>query len=1223
MLPNYQQDICTWLENKLHSDIKLESFSLDWNGGYPSLKIDKLKLTGKKSTTSALTADEIKLELDLYKLFVSYKFVYKSASIKNMVVNLENTDANSWSLLGVASVSRSWHSKSNLYYPYFITQILNSKILVNDVFINLYTKSEVYNIKIPQILVDKNKSGKILQSCLYINGRTVEISGNSTVTNKGESWQGKLKVSDIIIENLTNFIDKDISVVKNCSASIDSIWHADGKFVTANGLLHLKSITNNDALDITSDFIYQSSAIDAFNLRLKDICYNRKGSPKCELSADIFISDKLVNKKYFICSASNFHLAKVAEITQHFLKPENDYSKIIRQLSPKGSLDNFYLKYNLSTVSKNHKLDITANLNNVSIMSTKGVPKLINVSGILYATENKGVFHMNSANFGIHIPDIYSETMHYNLASSTTKWNINQDYVNLYMENINLMGGKDYIKGLLKLDIPTKDTAKHPHLSLLLSAKDTTLDILPKYLPKDPIVSSGLNSWLNNALHNAQINQITYLFNGYLQRQNNSNKYNQNRLFCLFDNLTLDILDNSYSITNAKGKLILDNTKVDITTSSAKLLESDIQYLETSITLSDNSKLSAHAVVQSKNGQIKDLLMHIPNNKKFISVLHSTQFEGLVNSKVDVYLPLQQDNFIPVVDVHSEITNVNVVNTANKIKFNTLNGSFHYNSLTGLNTDFITGYLFNEKNTFEVKTTLDATTNQIKTISGICNGSIAFKNISELINYPIDNLLSGKMRHRSTLDFYPLTDESYFTLESNLEGVSSNLPRPFYKDDSSSLPVHLRYYMKNNTHKQVKIELENNNTININIKHPYITAKQTNNNKSYILDGNISMVDAKEWLDFFSQYPKTEQSTNVELDSVLIKELTYENFKLNSVEVKSNYNKGNHNLQITSDKLAGILEIPQDSNSPINIDFTKINLDNNTEETSSSFSLLKDKITNLNWQELPTLNVKIDYLNYNSIEINKTNFTAHFTEKSINIVDLKTHLEDTEVQLFADWQKEDGTDKCWVQGDIIATSKNSYLNYLLKQRGVITASKASISFAVGWDDSPFNLKKNKLYGSVSTILEDGNINKIEKNAKVLKPLGLFNADSLVKRLRLDFSDLFSSGYSYDSIKGNCLLSYGKIYTDDYIIIVAPSATQKLSGMVDINSNKLELDLVITLPIVSNLPIISLFLAANPILSGLIFIADKAIGTKINALANINYRIYGDTDNPKIVLKKFK
>jgi uncharacterized protein YhdP len=1222
VLPNYQQGLCSWLENKLHSDITIKNLVLDWNGGYPLLQLDKLQLVGKNATNPALTVDELKLELDLYKLLVSFKLSYNTISTKKMILNLENTDINSWRLLGVASLSRSWDSKNNLNLRYFLTQILKSRVAINDVSINLYTNSNIHKIKIPQILIDQKKHGKILQAGIYAGNKTIEISGQSTTIKQQESWQGKLKISDIIVEDLQDFIHQDFSIVKNCSASIDGNWYADNTSVKADGLIYLKNINNPNSMNLASKFFYHASAFDVFNLWLQDICCNYHDASQCALKANIFISNKFVNKKYFICNASNLHLQNITEIINHFLYEDNKYFKTIQQLDPQGAIDNFYLKYNFNTISKLNKLELTAILNNVSIKATTGIPELTNISGKLSTTENKGVFHMNSTNFDIYIPDIFNKKMHYNSATTFTKWNINNDHVNVYLHDINLIGDKEQVRGLLKLNIPTKAIAPPLHLSLLLSAKNTKLDILPKYLPKKTIVSNELKSWLNNSLHDAQIDQITYLFNGYLQKQKNGSNQNQTRLFCLFNNLTIDIPSQSFSLDKIKGKLALDNTRVDIIATSAELLKNNIQHLEASATLNNNSNLSVHAVVQSENSQINDLLIHVLDNKKLTTVLQNINIDGLINSKVDVYLPLNQETYNPVIDVNSKITNITIDDKKNNIKINNANGFFNYNNKTGLNTDFITAYLFDEKHTLEIKSTLDNDTNQIKTISGICNGNISFKNISELINYPLDNFLSGKMRHRCTFDFYPATDENYFTLESKLEGVSSNLPQPFYKESAELLPIHLRFYANKNNHKQINLELEHNNSININIKNSNTANQKSSDSNTYILDGNIATINAKEWFAFFNKLPKTEQSSNFQLDNLRIKKLIYEDINLNNLEIKSKQSQSYHNLEIISDVATGVISFAKNNKQPIILDFKKIKLENTNTVKSNSLSLLENKIITMDWQDLPSLKVKIDQLNYNNLEINKTNFAVDFTDNILKISDLKTNIQDTDIQLFADWQKINGANKCWIQGDVSSSSKNSLLNDFFKKKKIISTNKASISFALGWDDKPFNITKNKLYGNISATLEDGKINKIDKNTQILKPLGLFNADSLFKRLKLDFSDLFSSGYSFDNLKGSCLLSYGKIYTDDYIIMTSSSSTQKLSGMVDINSNKLELNLVITLPIVSNLPIISLFLAANPMLSALIFVADKAVGKKINALANISYRIYGDTNNPKIVLKKF-
>jgi uncharacterized protein YhdP len=56
-------------------------------------------------------------------------------------------------------------------------------------------------------------------------------------------------------------------------------------------------------------------------------------------------------------------------------------------------------------------------------------------------------------------------------------------------------------------------------------------------------------------------------------------------------------------------------------------------------------------------------------------------------------------------------------------------------------------------------------------------------------------------------------------------------------------------------------------------------------------------------------------------------------------------------------------------------------------------------------------------------------------------------------------------------------------------------------------------------GSLDAALRTGQFVEVEGSAQALRVFGLLNFNSIGRRLRLDFSDLFGKGLAYDRVKG--------------------------------------------------------------------------------------------------------
>ena len=96
---------------------------------------------------------------------------------------------------------------------------------------------------------------------------------------------------------------------------------------------------------------------------------------------------------------------------------------------------------------------------------------------------------------------------------------------------------------------------------------------------------------------------------------------------------------------------------------------------------------------------------------------------------------------------------------------------------------------------------------------------------------------------------------------------------------------------------------------------------------------------------------------------------------------------------------------------------------------------------------------------------------------------------------------------------------------------------------------------------------------------------------------------------------------GIVTFDAPIIIEGPSSDFKLDGLFDGNKETMDVSVVVTLPVSSNLPIFSVLLGVAPQVAGIIYLADKLVGKQVDQLASIRYQIKGTFDNPEVSLDK--
>jgi len=171
-----------------------------------------------------------------------------------------------------------------------------------------------------------------------------------------------------------------------------------------------------------------------------------------------------------------------------------------------------------------------------------------------------------------------------------------------------------------------------------------------------------------------------------------------------------------------------------------------------------------------------------------------------------------------------------------------------------------------------------------------------------------------------------------------------------------------------------------------------------------------------------------------------------------------------------------------------------------------------------------------------------------------------------------------------------------------------------------WPGSPAWLATKRFSGSLDASLNKGQFVEVEGSAQALRVFGLLNFNSIGRRLRLDFSDLFGKGLSYDRVKGLLVASNGVYVTREPILMTGPSSNLELNGTLDLVGDQVDAKLLVTLPLTNNLPIAALIVGA-PAIGGALFLIDKLIGDRVARFASVKYTVKGPWKEPKITLDK--
>lgn len=165
---------------------------------------------------------------------------------------------------------------------------------------------------------------------------------------------------------------------------------------------------------------------------------------------------------------------------------------------------------------------------------------------------------------------------------------------------------------------------------------------------------------------------------------------------------------------------------------------------------------------------------------------------------------------------------------------------------------------------------------------------------------------------------------------------------------------------------------------------------------------------------------------------------------------------------------------------------------------------------------------------------------------------------------------------------------------------------------LGWTGGPTAIDYPSLSGELKVEASGGQFSKFEPGVGRL--LGVLSLQSIPRRITLDFRDVFSEGFAFDSISGTLKVQRGVMSTDD-LKIRGPAARVSLKGDVDLAAETQDLRVKVQ-PTLSDTVAIGAAIA-NPVAGVATFLAQKVLRDPFEKIFAFEYAVTGNWSDPKV------
>lgn len=184
--------------------------------------------------------------------------------------------------------------------------------------------------------------------------------------------------------------------------------------------------------------------------------------------------------------------------------------------------------------------------------------------------------------------------------------------------------------------------------------------------------------------------------------------------------------------------------------------------------------------------------------------------------------------------------------------------------------------------------------------------------------------------------------------------------------------------------------------------------------------------------------------------------------------------------------------------------------------------------------------------------------------------------------------------------------------------GTLKAGKGSLQGRVAWVGSPWSINIPTLSGLLKMEMSKGQFLKIEPG-RAGRFFNVLSLQALPRLLTLDFRDVFSDGFAFDSLSGDAQMTNGVLATQN-LQMKSVLALVSMDGTVDLAKETQNLH-VLVLPDINAGGASLIATLINPVIGAATYLAQLVLRRPVIAAATKEYNIQGSWLEPQITQTK--
>ncbi len=1235
LVPYFKESMVTYLNDKLNTSFVIGELDARWGGGKPSLMIRDLALKGKDHEQAAFEVDRLDAVFDLKASLLALQPVFSYLEANDIALRVESDSEDIWSLKGIQFI----RDDNKEFNPDKLLQFLQRQKYIDVTNFKLalfpFNQPPIY-LEQRNLSLEENAGQKKLSAYFLMDdGEVVIRAEGDGVDRKKMDWSGSISANNLNLGLICRF-SSNCNQFQTARANLGVDWYfRKGKWYL-KGLGHISDINYTTEKEETPEFSLVSkfqvrgdvlSKFMNWQLQLNDLELQQNDDLLTRFNLSL---EKLPKEETeYTLDIDQLALEEsIRFLKQTDLMPEK-INELMNILNPQGSLNRLSVQYFPERILR-ERMILSSNLQQVSVDGWYGAPSGENINGKLNMGLLSGSLELDTTDFKLGLTRIFRDVWRYDSAKASLNWDVpaGKEFYVLKSDNIHLTAPEGNLSGVLELAIPLSNQGSI-NLDLDVALAEGDANLTAKYLPA-AILSSQLVEWLDSSIKDAKVKEGQFSWHGSLDSaETDGSEWN---LFFDLEDARFDYDARWPEVYQADGQVWADTNKVKVELASARVYEATLNEVSALVEFDKGISLQASSRIKAAGEDLTQLFTQSPVRDVLGKEAENWAIQGGFDGALSLNIPLDNPSASKV-SASLDTENGSFRHKGIGLTVDQIKGKMDYSSDQGLSADNLKARLFDfpviadiesEVRSGKLQTTFD------------WKGRVSVDALQQWLKLDALSMLEGYASYKGVLT---VGGQNLLDLDvrSDMRGLELELPEPLNITADKTLPARLNYSLLADGRQRLALQLSEIGNTELFFDQRYQLdsalvnfgdkpAQMTQKKGRVVITGQMDELNLAPWYEKFKGQPVGDSEKSVlrwlEIKGLKLDHLFYQDYELEGLQLDlEQTGKQNRELQIqvNSNNLVGSLLIPRDTSQPYQLALEKLHLpeiDSGTEIEDEEERFLE----NFDPRQIPDLDVTIKELRLGDKKSGAFSVALRDAPGGKKAESLTAEINGLDVQGDLDWLYIAGQPSTRFNGSLSGAGIKEF-QQAVGLSPFVSAERSSIDTELKWQGSPANINMSSLEGFLRLKLKNGKVHKLEGGAGALKLFGILNMEALTRRLRLDFSDLYRQGISFDQIKGVLKFDKGLVSFDEPLVINGPSSDFKLFGEVDTERNDLDVRLVVTLPVTSNLPILSVLLGTAPQIAGIIYIADKLVGDQVDKLASIRYRIEGSLDNPEVSLDK--